>query len=130
MGSLCLFEENIEAIKEQFNQAIKHHYLQSYVSKVEVDNDKIRFLYAMLHNRIAKHDLDVFILSTLLVQAGLDLHDKVTLQDVHTDHLRKRRQLTVLAGDYYVALYYHLLAKSGNVPLIQKLVIRFNKLMK
>ncbi|GAE29009.1 heptaprenyl diphosphate synthase component 1 [Alkalihalobacillus hemicellulosilyticus] len=121
MRSLYLYQENVEEVKGEFNQAIKHHYLQTYVPDIEVDDDKIRFMYAMLHNKMTKEDLHLLILSTLLVQAGLDIHDEVTLKNVDTDELKKKRQLTVLAGDYYVAMYYHLLAKNGNVPLIQKI---------
>lgn len=119
MGSFEHYNKHVEEIKNQFYHLTKHQYLQTYLPRPVVDEDKIRFLYAMLNENLSEKDAQLFTLSALLVQAGLDIHEEVSLQDVQSDSLRKKRQLTVLAGDYYVGLYYHMLAKHKHVPLIQ-----------
>lgn len=119
MGNMEQFNEHVEKIKNQFYHLTKHQYLQSYLPKPNVDDDKVRFLYAMLLEHHSEKDAELFTLSALLVQAGLDIHEEVSLNEVTSDVLRKQRQLTVLAGDYYVGLYYFMLANHKHVPLIQ-----------
>ncbi|MFC0470295.1 heptaprenyl diphosphate synthase component 1 [Halalkalibacter kiskunsagensis] len=119
MVSMSQFDDKVKEIKMNFYSLTKHLYLQSYIPEPVIDDDKVRFLYAMLYKRLSNSEAKMFTISALLLQAALDVHDEVSLQPITSDSLRKNRQLTVLAGDYYVGLYYYLLAEKKHVPMIR-----------
>ena len=63
---------------------------------------------------------ELFTLATSLVQLGLDTHDLVTASnDVKEKKAARSRQLKVLAGDYFSARFYHLLAQAGQIDMIK-----------
>ncbi|WP_017728038.1 heptaprenyl diphosphate synthase component 1 [Halalkalibacterium ligniniphilum] len=111
--------DKVEEIKQSFYGLIQHSYLQKYITEPKVDEDKIRFMYAMLPEKLAKKDTKVFILSALLAQAALDIHEEVSLHNIKSDSIKKNRQLKILAGDYYSSLYYYLLADGNHLPIIR-----------
>src|SRR5690625_2804939 len=112
------FNKIVAEAKEKFYTLTKHSFLKAYSTDPTIDDDKVRFLYAILQKKLPKKDTDMFVISSLLVQAALDVHESVTLNDVTSDFLRKNRQLTILAGDYYSSLYYYLLAENEHLPLL------------
>ncbi|WP_413380480.1 heptaprenyl diphosphate synthase component 1 [Alkalihalobacillus sp. 1P02AB] len=111
--------EILNDIKKSFNDLTKHTYLERHIEGPIIDEDKIIFLYAMLSSHLSNKDVKMIILSAMLLQAALDVHEDVTLHKIKSDAVIKERQLTVLAGDYYSSLYYYLLAKAQNVPMIR-----------
>ncbi|MFC0559874.1 heptaprenyl diphosphate synthase component 1 [Halalkalibacter alkalisediminis] len=119
MVSMSQFDDKVKEIKKSFYGLTKHLYLQSYVQKPDLDDDKVRFLYAMMQKKLSTNEAKMFTISALLLQAGLDVHDEVSQDPIHSDRLRKNRQLTVLAGDYYVSLHYYLLAEKQQIPMIR-----------
>ncbi|WP_227936183.1 heptaprenyl diphosphate synthase component 1 [Alkalihalobacillus deserti] len=119
MVSMSQFDDKVKEIKKSFYSLTKHLYLQSYVQEPDLDDDKVRFLYAMMQKRLSTKEAKMFTISALLLQAGLDVHDEVSLDPINSDRLRKNRQLTVLAGDYYVSLHYYLLAEKQQIPMIR-----------
>lgn len=119
MVSMSQFDDKVKEIKKSFYGLTKHLYLQSYVQEPILDDDKVRFLYAMMQKKLSTNEAKMFTISALLLQAGLDVHDEVSQDPIYSDRLRKNRQLTVLAGDYYVSLHYYLLAEKQQVPMIR-----------
>ncbi|ARK30301.1 heptaprenyl diphosphate synthase component 1 [Halalkalibacter krulwichiae] len=119
MVSMSQFNDKVKEIKKSFYGLTEHRFLQKYVHEPHLDEDKVRFLYAMMQKRISTNEAKMFTISALLLQAALDMHDEVSLHPIHSDRLRKNRQLTVLAGDYYVGLYYYLLAEKKQLPMIR-----------
>lgn len=113
------FYEQIADCKKQYHMLTKHLFLQKYIQEPAVDEDKLRFLFAMLSGKVAKKDVHVFALAMMLVDAALQIHEQVSLHEVQSDYLRKNRQLTVLAGDFYSSLYYRLLARDGHLAMIK-----------
>ncbi|WP_233443888.1 heptaprenyl diphosphate synthase component 1 [Halalkalibacterium halodurans] len=111
--------DKVNEIKDNFYGLIGHAYLEKYITKPIVDEDKLRFLYTMLAEKLPKKDTKLFTLSALLVDAALEIHEAVSLHNIQTDPIKKNRQLNVLAGDYYSSLYYYLLADSRHLPIIQ-----------
>lgn len=64
---------------------------------------------------------DRLALATILLQTGLDIHDWIN-EEAHADvasEIERRRQLRVLAGDYFSAKFYRMLAEAGQIQLIQ-----------
>jgi heptaprenyl diphosphate synthase len=119
MVSMSQFDDKVKEIKKSFYSLTKHLYLQSYIDEPKIDEDRVRFLYAMMQKKLSNNEAKMFTISALLVQAFLDVHDGVSVQPIYSDRLRKNRQLTVLAGDYYVGLHYYLLAEKQQLPMIR-----------
>ncbi len=119
MVTLSQFDETVYEIKRTFYHLIKHPYLDLYLADPMVDEDKIRFLFAMLQGELPNGDVELYTISTLLVQAALDIHEGIPLHNVTETFERKKGQLEVLAGDYYSSLYYYLLAKNEQLPMVQ-----------
>ncbi|WP_100372695.1 heptaprenyl diphosphate synthase component 1 [Bacillus sp. FJAT-45037] len=111
--------DRVKEIKKSFINLTKHTYLDKYIQVPVIDEDKIRLLYTMLSEHTSKKDAKIFTLSALLVHAALDVHEAVSLHKIQSESLRKHRQLTVLAGDYYCSLYYFLLAEGKHISAIQ-----------
>lgn len=76
---------------------------------------------------------DKLALATVLLQTGLDIHDWIN-QEAHADVaslVERRRQLRVLAGDFFSAKFYRMLAETGQIQLIQEMtqaICRVNEL--
>jgi len=119
MVSVYHLNERVNECKKQFYTMIKHSYLQKFIQEPLIDEDRIKCIFSMLERIIPNEDLEVLALSMLLVEAALDTHEEVSLHQIKSDFIRKNRQLTVLAGDYYCSLYYYLLADSGQIPMIR-----------
>lgn len=113
------FNEQIIDCKKHYHALTSHLFLQKYIEEPAVDEDKLRFLFAMLSDKVPKKDVHMFALAMMLVDTALQIHEQVSLHDVQSDYLRKNRQLTVLAGDFYSSLYYRLLSKDGHLSMIK-----------
>ncbi|KYG32855.1 heptaprenyl diphosphate synthase component 1 [Alkalihalobacillus trypoxylicola] len=119
MVNMKQVNENIYEIKQSFLDFTKHPYLNQYIKTPQMDEDKLSLLFAMLSQHFSVKKAKLVTLSALLLQAALDIHEKVSLHKIQSDTVKKERQLTVLAGDYYSSLYYNLLAKEKCIPMIQ-----------
>lgn len=116
-------EEEITEIKEALQLNINHPYLTKFIKVPEVQEEKISLLYHILKEaNLPYKQLKCYVVSTMLVQIALDIHETVTLSEQTDDELSlKHRQLSVLAGDYYSGLYYKMLADLKDLPMIQTL---------
>jgi heptaprenyl diphosphate synthase len=119
MVRISQFNDKVRELKKSFNSLTKHSYLERYVEVPAIDEDKVRFLYAMLSEHASKKEAKAYTLAAVLAQAALDVHEAISLHKLQTDSVRKNRQLTVLAGDYYSSLYYYLLAEEKQIPMIR-----------
>ncbi|UOE92346.1 heptaprenyl diphosphate synthase component 1 [Alkalihalobacillus sp. LMS39] len=119
MKMRTFLDENVNECIAAFYSMTDHPFLKQYSAKPSVDKDKLRFLFAMLESKIPIKKLQAYALSAILVDAALDAHENVSLQPLNSDFIKKTRQLTVLAGDYYSSLYYYLLADEGDIDMIR-----------
>ncbi|RFU65542.1 heptaprenyl diphosphate synthase component 1 [Peribacillus glennii] len=111
-------------LKELIQAKTNHPYLQMFLEKPTIDEDKLLLLAGLFNDlEITEADRKKYIVSTMLVQMALDAHESVTNSNVpdYDGSQMKSRQLTVLAGDYYSGLYYQLLAEVENITLIRVL---------
>lgn len=116
------FNDEIKQVKELFLKRVKHPYITKFLDEPVLDEDRLFLLYSMLdEKKLAKDNLNEYIITTLLVQAALDTHETVTVSRLSSEKVKKERQLTVLAGDYYSSLYYYLLAKINDITMIRVL---------
>ncbi|PHA03611.1 heptaprenyl diphosphate synthase [Bacillus pseudomycoides] len=108
-------------IKEQLYEKLRHPYFIKYIEEPVIDEKKIAFLYSVLKSaNLHRKQIEHYVVTIMLVQIALDTHEKVSNKE-ETDGFHKRRQLTVLAGDYYSGLYYYLLSMNHDVVLIRAL---------
>lgn len=120
MVTLSQFDDTVFSIKRSFYHLIKHPYFDLYLADPPVDEDKIRFMFAMLEgDDIPNKDVELYTIASLLVQAALDIHESIPLHNESASYERRKGQLEILAGDYYSSLYYYLLAKHNKMSMIQ-----------
>ncbi|MFD2115965.1 heptaprenyl diphosphate synthase component 1 [Paenibacillus yanchengensis] len=98
--------------------------IRTYTTLPPLANPRLCLLQAVLDEggtELQKSEL--FALATALVQLAMDTHDEISAQyeDQRLEKDMRSTQLKVLAGDYFSARFYYLLAKQGEIALIAKL---------
>ncbi|PLR82781.1 heptaprenyl diphosphate synthase [Bacillus canaveralius] len=116
--------EKLAEIKEHIKAKASHPYLLKHVEAPDIDEDKLILLLSLLNQLdLSKAEIDRYALTITLIQIALDTHEHVTNSKALKDSSQnmQRRQLTVLAGDYYSGLYYKFLAEIDNISMIRTL---------
>ncbi|MFC4404347.1 heptaprenyl diphosphate synthase component 1 [Gracilibacillus xinjiangensis] len=112
--------------KKLIHNNIKQDYLSAYLEKPYVEEYKLIALNTVTPDHTQK---DEYIVSTMIVQMALNTHDQISKTIPRRDkHLMKKQQLTVLAGDFYSGIYYHLLAKAKDISFVRILAKGINEL--
>lgn len=72
---------------------------------------------------------ELYALAVSLVQMGLETHDMIEADNDPSDELKMRSiQYKVLAGDYFSARFYQLLAKQGRIEFIKRIAQAISEL--
>ncbi|MFC7391563.1 heptaprenyl diphosphate synthase component 1 [Scopulibacillus cellulosilyticus] len=108
--------EELLDIKEKLKYTMEHPYLDKYSVRPYIDEDKLLAFYLLLKENGSYKKVYDYVIVMMLVQIALDTHDHVTNEPLKNQSQNKSRQLTVLGGDYYSALYYFILT---NIPDLQ-----------
>lgn len=122
---------SLEEIKKAVEKQIHHSYLDKFIEPPVIDQEKLFLLIAIFQETsYTVQQQKQFIVTSMLVQIALDTHDKVSLDDSvnEPDQKKKKRQLTVLAGDYYSGLYYYLLSNLEDFQMIKTLASAIKEL--
>lgn len=115
---------NIKELRKLIETTAYHPFLQKYIEKPVIDEDKLLLLWGLFNElEISTDERNHYMLSMMLVQIALDTHEKVSNSSVilESPNQLKNRQLSVLAGDYYSGLYYKVLSEVGNIEMIRSL---------
>ncbi|MCU9613710.1 heptaprenyl diphosphate synthase component 1 [Caldibacillus lycopersici] len=113
-------ETMIHSMEEKILEEINHPYLTKQIDLPPINSDKLRILLSiLLSQNLSELEVEKYIITVLLIQIALDTHDLVKNDEEYMPH--KKRQLTVLAGDYFSGLYYKTLAQIPNVKLVKSL---------
>ncbi|MCM3566784.1 heptaprenyl diphosphate synthase component 1 [Neobacillus mesonae] len=105
-------------IKGKLDTYVLDKYLLTTIDTPVIDDDKLLILVSIMEFlELPYNKLENLALSTMLIQTALDTHEHIS----RTSEDEKKRQLTVLAGDYYSGLYYKLLADSEEIFMIDSL---------
>lgn len=122
-------QEDIAAIFQQVMDQVSHEVLTRYVEHPPISFLRMKLLYLFLTQLgLAKPMIHRYIVTSSLVQLGLDSHEKIGQGKEETLQAIRRRQLTVLAGDFFSSKYYYLLARSGDVRGIRQLAKGIEKI--
>ncbi len=105
-------------IKEKVEKRVFDTYLLKYIDPPIIDEDKLLILISIMDRLdLSFKEMENYAVSTMLIQIALDTHEHILTFSAD----EKRRQLTVLAGDYFSGLYYKLLAESEDISMIKSL---------
>lgn len=111
----------LNELKALIEDKIQHTYLEKYIKKPIIDDEKLFILSVIFSNTsMSTFRKKQYIITTMLVQIALDTHDlvPVTNDEMDSEESRVAKQLTVLAGDYYSGLYYLLLSEIEAFDMI------------
>ncbi|WP_138753493.1 heptaprenyl diphosphate synthase component 1 [Paenibacillus sinopodophylli] len=107
-------------VPEIARKYVEYDMIQEHAVLPELANARLRLLYACLSQQqsLQTHS-ELYTLVVSLVQLGMDTHDLIdTRQDQRSETEMRARQLKVLAGDYFSASFYQLLAQAGQIQMI------------
>lgn len=108
-------------LRSLIEDKIKYNYLDENIQRPAIDEIKLTLLYTILkQSPLPEPKIEQYILATMFVQMALDTHEIVPLKNDSSENSsnQKKRQLKVLAGDYYSGLYYSLLSETEDFPVI------------
>lgn len=115
----------ISGVLERTNQ----QYLDKRITKPDPPALKLGLLFLYLYSKsYSIEDIRSICIATGLIQMGLDIHEDVTNERLHTPKNIERRQLQVLAGDYFSSQYYRLLALLDLPNIIRKIAKSVQKI--
>lgn len=115
-----VISDDLVAIKQKIMKLISQSYVEQYVDIPAMAENRLVLLYVFLcENGLDRERAKVLCTTTGLVQLGLDTHEQVKTSYETSIVAERNRQLTVLAGDYYSSLYYHLLAQHGEIEAVR-----------
>ncbi|MBM7645296.1 heptaprenyl diphosphate synthase [Scopulibacillus daqui] len=108
-------------IKKKLIHTIEHPYLGKYLNQPYIDEDKLLAFYLLFKENSSYKEMNDYVIVMMLVQIALDTHDKVTNEKLIDQGSIKERQLTVLGGDYYSALYYFILTNIPDLKMTKQI---------
>lgn len=109
----------INNLNEYVLKTMEHSFLKQFVDVPRINTDKSLIAYTLLtESGYEGGELQEYYTAIMLVQSALDTHELILRVEPNQV---KKRQLTVLAGDYYSSLYYSMLSICEDVPLIRAL---------
>ncbi|MBC1520519.1 heptaprenyl diphosphate synthase component 1 [Listeria aquatica] len=117
-GSLTQLKE----VERLVHDRTAYEFLKENFDGPKMDQDQMLWLHESLRSsELAETDKYRVITATLYVILAHDTHEGIDEEgDAHKLTL-KERELTVLAGDYYSALYYRTMAELGMIDLLRAL---------
>ncbi len=110
-------------IPEMTDRYASYDMIQTHTELPPLSDSRLQLLYAVLNRQqsLTKQS-ELYSLVISLVQLGLDTHDMIdTDTGRRTEQEMRSRQLKVLAGDYFSARFYHLLAQAGQIDMITRI---------
>jgi heptaprenyl diphosphate synthase len=110
--------ETLLNVKNDIMNEIHHTILWKYTGKPVIQDEQLFFMMLpFLNGKLFDEQQKQNVKAVAIVHASLAEHEKIKEHSA----FEKDQQLTVLSGDYYSGMYYQLLAKAGNIQLIQSL---------
>ncbi|MBS3679716.1 heptaprenyl diphosphate synthase component 1 [Ornithinibacillus massiliensis] len=113
MINLHTMERELQHLKQQIKEKVRHSFLLQHIDNPEIDEYKLYFLQQILNKTtLAPKVKEQLIITTMLVQIALDIHEQIPdYKGEQGPSINVESQLSILAGDYYSGLYYYLLAE-------------------
>lgn len=112
----------LKELENTIKHTIKHKYIYKHINEPVIDRDKLLFLSEIYQKTSMSYNQKKdYITIVMLIEIALNTHDLVEEKETENYEEATKKQLKVLAGDYYSGMYYYLLAKLEDVQMIRKL---------
>lgn len=110
-------------IQEMTRHYARHDMIDKHTELPPLAEPRARMLYAFLSQQMSvREQSELYTLVVTLVQLGMDTHDLIDTETAQRSEADMRsRQLKVLAGDFFSARFYQLLAEAGQIEMITKI---------
>lgn len=107
-------------LNNEVKKLIYHSLLLDYIDRPVINDDMIAVMVKILRDaKVDKTYMSYYIVSVMLMQIALDTHEEVSnTEESESPAKLRKRQLSILAGDYYSSMYYHILAKTKDIEFI------------
>ncbi|MBP1933456.1 heptaprenyl diphosphate synthase component 1 [Ammoniphilus resinae] len=116
------FHGEISDIINEIKKQAENEFVQQYVDIPPVPLVRLQVLFLfLLDSNVTVENIKKYAVPTLLIQIGLDCHEKVSLTTYRDLNQIRSRQLAVLAGDFYSSKYYYLLSQIEDIELVRSL---------
>ncbi len=120
-SSFCV---EMEEITSEINALSNEMYIEGYIDIPDTSVVPLQLLNLYLyHASVPKYLRKKYCVTSGLIQLGLDMHDLVNNQKEINEFKIKKRQMLVLAGDYFSSICYLLMAKEGLIKEVGKLAL-------
>ena len=97
-------------------------FVEKHIGRPRTSAFFVKVLYLLLKSFSLPNDrVRTHCVATALLQMGLDLHERVSVEPERAEQGMRSRQLYVLAGDYFSSLFYRFLAENGEIRTISRL---------
>lgn len=115
-------QSQLDAVVERLQDICNHPFLNQHIAFPPIPKTKLRVLHLYLnHMGWSSERIEVYCTAVTLAQMGLEVHEGIDNRDDLAEADRKRRQLSILAGDYLSSQYYRILSLHGEIQLIDLL---------
>ncbi len=112
----------LKEVEQLVHEETTNQFLQEQFHGPAKDKDQMLWLHEAIRGSELSETVRYRVISaTLYVIQAHDTHDMIDEKNDAFPLARKDRELTVLAGDYYSALYYRTMAELGMTALLAKL---------
>ncbi len=112
----------LKEVEQLVHEETTNQFLQEQFSGPAKDKDQMLWLHEAVRGSGLSETVRYRVISaTLYVIQAHDTHDMIDEKNDPFPLARQDRELMVLAGDYYSALYYRTMAELGMTALLAKL---------
>lgn len=112
-------EQEVDRLYEQLQDELNHPYVRKILPHPAVDKDKLLVYYLLFRTRSSEQDAGICAKSIMIAEIGLKTHEWMTNDALIDKNAVRRRQMTALSGDFYSAMYYYSLARSGKIEIVR-----------
>ena len=107
-------------LNNEIKRIISDSFVMQFIEQPEINEDMIAVLVKILRDaKVDQEHIPYYIVSIMLMQIALNTHEEVSNKaETESAHRLRERQLSILAGDYYSSMYYHILAKTEDIEFI------------
>lgn len=107
-------------LNSEIKNIINHSFVLKYIDQPAINDDMIAVMVKIMRNaNVDQKLMPYYIVSVMLMQIALETHETVSnSEEGECPAQLRQRQLSILAGDYYSSMYYHLLAKTKDIEFI------------